>query len=254
DIGASGGNGIVLMPALSISPISEFRFQVNHEYFNNKNLNSLTSLSLTTGFSSNLEIYFKASTENWMNSAPLRRVGYGAKFIFPMSFEAVNYPALWFESVQGVNELENSLFKLKLIHAAVVINPDLFNSSPTFLIGVSSTNVSDRLFLATGISKTITDNIRIGSEITYNYYSSDDVRGSVLINKRIFSNLGIQFVSTYLTSPSLNTWSFSLGLALSTSDIIFFPRAIESNDKKLVPDFDELMKSLQDVEKKDETK
>ncbi len=253
DIGIGGGNGIVLIPALTTTPLSEFRFQTNHEFFTHKKLNSVTSLNLTAGFSTHLELFLKASTEDWANSTPLRRIGYGAKFILPISVNIINQPAIWFESINGVNDLDNSLLKSKLIHTAAVINPAILNFTPTILVGITAANSSNRLFVGAGTSQTISEEIRLGSEISYNYYGSGDVRGSVLINKRIFSNVGIQFVSTYLASSSLHTWSFSLGLVLSTSQINFSPQALEQSDKKLIPDIDDLIKSLEDEGKKDET-
>lgn len=252
DIGIGGGNGIVLVPTVSVAPISEFRFQVNHEYFTHKKLNSLTSVNLTSGFSTHLELFLKTSTEDWMNSTPLRRIGYGAKFILPISFDVINQPAIWFESINGVLELENSLFKPKLIHTAAVINPVILNFTPSILIGITTTNSSNRLLVGGGISKTISEEIRMGSEITYNYFGINDLRGSVLVNKRIFSNLGIQFASTYLTSAPLSSWSFSFGLFISTSKINFIPKGLESNGNKVIPDLDELIKSLEDEKKENE--
>lgn len=257
DIGISGGNTIVLLPSISTSPISEFRFQMNHEYFTSSSLEGLTSLSLTSGFSLNLELYFKASTEDRINTIPLRRIGYGAKLILPFIIDIINQPAVWFESVNGVNNIDNSLFQPKVTHIAAVFNPSIEYLSPTILLGITSTNISDNFFIGAGMAKTISDNFRIGSELTHNYYGINDLRGAVLLNTRVFQNLGIQLMSAYITSKSISSWSVSLGFVVSTSEINFFPKVEETNGNKLVPDFDDLMKSLDDEknnEKKDNEK
>lgn len=243
DQGMYSGSSIILLPTGSVAPSGNFRINLNNlTFFKN---HSISSVDITGGLSSHMEMYFRYSSEVNRYIIPTSVTVVGGKFLMPLRIPIIYRAAIWGEVIRSPISEKISMFPANLARFGSVVSLFTNNIEPTLFLGFNKINRNINLLSSISTLYIVNDATKLGIEFSYGYFGNHDYTGLIGVTRRVFSNMSLQLTTGYIVGHTIQSWVVSLGISLTTEKIDFSPRK-EQEIKGHVPSFDEIMKSIEE--------
>lgn len=241
DPGMMSGSGLTVIPTSTIAPPMEYRVQLMRMNYLRKNSRGMNLLSLTAGLSTTLEGYIRFSSEQSGTFTSQIAYGFGGKFSIPVLLPVVRRMALWTEVTSTDQTVTSAIFPSDAFRAGAIATLDSNGIYPSLLVGISRVGTGSDILLGAGVMIAAGNKKQIGFEIVHGYLGHRSFQITSSASMRVFRNIALQVCPGYLTAPSGSTWTISLGLSFSTTDIDFHPVAEEiKGDEFILPSIEEL--------------
>lgn len=246
DQGVMSGSGLTIVPTATTVPSSEFRVQYARMDYLKKGLKGMNVFGLSVGLSSSMEAYMRITGEQLGTTQSQVSYGFGGKFCVPADLPIIRRLALWFEETTSDQTLNSSLYPHDAMRGGLIATLDSNGVHPTIFLGASRIDGKLQPLVGAGVTIAMGSNAQIGLEIMRGYLElkSLQIVGSASI--RVFPHISVQVSPGYLKTTTLSTWSISLGLSGTSSDIDFHPVFEKpKDDEYIVPSIDEIEKGEQ---------
>ena len=251
DLGMMGGSGVVLTPTTGITPESHFRVDMTRMNLLRSGSGALNSFAITGGLSENMEFTAKFQSSQDGGLLAPSFTGFGGKIVLPIDLPLLTSSAIWGEAASTTNPNSSVVIPSSVNRFAFILQPEaLQRLHSNIFLGVTTANSAQRFAGGCNAAVIVSKFLKIGGEFGYNYYGRDDRQESMLFLFRALPIVCVQMSPGYLQSSAVSTWTFSLGVSVSTSNIEFASSEARKTEKTVVPSFDDLEKQIHD-EKKD---
>jgi hypothetical protein len=246
DQGLYSGSGLTVLPTATIAPPSEFRVQYSRVNFLSHGRNGLNVIGLSSGLSSSLEWYMRLTSEQVGTTLSQVAYGFGGKFRYPGILPVVRRLALWVDKTTSDQPQYSSIYPLDAMRLGVTTTVDSNGIHPTMMLGIAKFDDRVRPLVGGGVTIAAGNHAQIGLEIVHCYLGVNSSQAAASASFRLMSNISVLVSPGYLSTSSASTWTFSLGISFSTSDIDFHPAYEEKHEEEyLIPSIEELEKGEQ---------
>jgi hypothetical protein len=251
DLGMMGESGVVCSPTVGITPASHIRLDLTQMNLLGSHSERMNSIGIATGLSSNIEFIVKFQMLKPAASITPSVIGFGGKFILPMNLPFIYHAGIWAEgSSSGDVTTASALLPTSVTRGAFVVQPDILQKvNGNIILGVSSVDNAQRFFTGCNGSYIVNELLKAAGEVQYNYYSRNDVQGSLVFLVRATSGLCVQVSPGYVHAPGISSWMISFGVSATSAGIYFVNSPEAKNKDNEIPSFDEMQKQLQEEKK-----
>jgi len=241
DPGMMSGSGLTIIPTSTIAPPMECRVQLARMNYLQRSFRGMNLISLTAGLSTTLEGYARFGSEQSGLYTSQIAYGFGGKFRIPVLLPYVRRMALWAEATSTDQTVNSTIFPSDAFRAGATATLDSNGIHPTLLMGISRIGTDLDVLLGAGVMISAGNAKQIGFEIIHGYLGHHSIQIASSASIRIISNVALQVSPGYLLAHSRSTWTISLGVSFSTTDIDFHPAVEEKKgDEYILPTIEEL--------------
>jgi len=245
DQGMFSGSGLTIIPTATIAPPSEFRLQYSRMDLPERLHSGINIVSLSTGFSSNVEGYSRFTSEQAGTAVSQETYGFGLKLHVPVDVPVLRRLAFWVERTISDRSDPAALFPTDALRTGAIATLDSNGIRPTLFVGVSSLNSHVDPLFGAGVTIAASHNAQIGFEAMNGYFGRKSFQVVATGSVRFFSNMSIQASPGYLSTPGVSSWTISLGISCSTTDIDFHQVFQEQKSDEIT------LPSIEDIEKQE---
>ena len=103
DLGMVGGSGLVFTPTIGVTPEAHFRVDASRISFLRSGDGGVNSIGITSGLSQNMEFTAKFQSAQAGESIAPSFIGFGGKFVLPITLPFEFRTAIWAEKVSTSN-------------------------------------------------------------------------------------------------------------------------------------------------------
>ena len=180
DLGMVGGSGLVFTPTIGVTPEAHFRVDASRISFLRSGDGGVNSVGITSGLSENMEFTAEFQSAQAGESISPSFIGFGGKFVLPITLPFQIRTAIWAEKVSTSNPNmppffhhrssgEGSFWHLSLIEK---INGNI-------LLGITDADNTKKFAAGCNVSHIVNGCLKIGGEHLYNYYGRNDRQESM---------------------------------------------------------------------------
>ncbi len=241
DQGMFSGSGLTIMPTATLAPQMEYRIQYSRlSYFKGSGL-GMNIMSMTAGFSTTLETYFRFGSEQSGSFASQIAYGVGGKFKVPLLLPVIRRLALWADLTATEQTIPTAIFPSDAFRSGAVMTLDSNGVHPTILIGINKLGTAANALLGAGVTIAAGNSVQLGFETVYGYLGRNSIQIAPSASLRVIRNIGLQISPSYLSLPSGSLWMMSVGFSLTTTDIDFHPAVVEqASDEFILPSIEDI--------------
>jgi len=237
------GSGLTILPTATIAPPSEFRLQYSRLGITDRSHAGMNVISLSTGFSSNVEGYSRFVGEQAGTSVTQETYGFGLKVRAPFDVPLFRRVACWVDRTISNRNDPVALYPTDALRYGAIATLDSNGIRPTLVLGMSSIqNVSNPLAGA-GVTIALSHAAQLGVEAVDGYFGNKSFQLITTGSVRIFSNVSVLISPGYLSTPGLSSWTVSFGLTCSTADVDFHPVMEQKQEDEIsVPSIEDIQR------------
>lgn len=243
DQGLMSGSGLTILPTATIVPPMEFRVQGSRIIYFKKASTGVNVIGMSAGLSSALEGYTRLTSEQSGSFASQVAYGFGGKFRVPRRIPVIHQLALWADITSTDQPSGSTIFPSEALHAGITATIDSNSIHPTVLLGISAFGGATRVLAGAGVTIGSDKNTQLGFEVLHGYLRVQSTQFAMSGSLRIMPNISFHLSPGYLAMPGVSTWTFLLGVSMSTADVDFHP----VYEKKQGDEF--ILPSIEDIEK-----